>query len=98
MQKIISLDANIYSQDAILKAAYRLSNYFVIDLKQDNTNFDVHISAVPKITDDQFDYSITEFKKNLTDEILREKIKKETENERNLILGIAFSKTDFQDS
>ena len=98
MQKIIALDANIYSYDAILKAAYRLSNYFVIDLKQDNANFEVTISAVPKITDEQFDFSLIEFKKNLTDEVLREKIKKETENERNLILGIAFSKTDFQDS
>ena len=98
MQKIISLDSNIYSQDSILKAAYRLSNYFVIDIKQDNASFEVIISAVSKITNEQFDYSITEFKKNLTDEILREKIKKETVNERNLILGIAFSKTDFQDS
>lgn len=98
MQKIISLDGSIYSQDVILKAAYRLSNFFVIDLKKNDSTFEVNISAVPKITEEQFDYSLTMFKKNLTDEVLREKIKKETENERNLILGIAFSKTDFQDS
>ena len=35
------------------------------------------------------------FKKNLVDEQLREKLKAETENERNLILGIAFSKGNF---
>lgn len=98
MQKIISLDGSIYSQDVILKAAYRLSNFFVIDLKKNDSTFEVNISAVPKITEEQFDYSLTMFKKNLTDEVLREKLKKETENERNLILGIAFSKTDFQDS
>jgi His-Xaa-Ser system protein HxsD len=98
VQKIISLEGSIYSQDVILKAAYRLSNFFVIDLKKNDSTFEVNISAVPKITEEQFDYSLTMFKKNLTDEVLREKIKKETENERNLILGIAFSKTDFQDS
>ncbi len=95
MNKNFSLHTSLYSKDVILKSAYKLSNYFSIDLDIKGQSFQVLLSANKAATSDSFSFAVDEFKKNIVDEQLREKLKAETENERNLILGIAFSKGNF---
>ncbi|MDA3876658.1 MAG: hypothetical protein PF483_06175 [Halothiobacillus sp.] len=50
------------------------------------------------VSDEGFAYAVQEFKKNVLDYQLRLKIKLETEPVRNLILGLAFSRTGLQGS
>lgn len=96
MSDILSVDNSVYSKEAILAAAYKLSNFFTIDIKLQKNIFEVTVIPNKTTSKESLNHAIEEFRKNLTDEQLREKIKKDTENERNLILGIAFSKTDLQ--
>ena len=95
MTRSFNFDPAFYSRDVILKAAYKLSNYFTIDVVSINGCYDISLSPNKNTSDESFVYAVDEFKKNLVDEQLREKIKSDTEDERNLILGIAFSRGDF---
>ena len=95
-QRKLEFDIQVYSIEAAQKAAYRLLNYFTIDIKSNSTQIVCTLSSNLGITEESFDFAIQEFKKNILDEELRLKIRKETEPIRNLVLGIAFSRTGLQ--
>ena len=91
----LKFEKSICSIDSFQKAAYRLSSFITIEI---DTSSDLHnvitINGNKNTSEEQLAVSIENFKKFVNDESLREKIKKETEPIRNLILGIAFSKTN----
>lgn len=91
----LKFEKSICSIDSFQKAAYRLSSFITIEI---DTSSDLHnvitINGNKNTSEEQLEVSIENFKKFVNDESLREKIKKETEPIRNLILGIAFSKTN----
>ena len=95
-QRKLEFDIQVYSIEAAQKAAYRLLKYFTIDIKPNATQIVCTLSSNLGITEESFDFAIQEFKKNILDEELRLKIRKETEPIRNLVLGIAFSRTGLQ--
>jgi His-Xaa-Ser system protein HxsD len=95
-EAIISLDSKAYSIESVQKAAYRSINNFTIDIQVNDAHLNCKLISNAGVSDEGFDYAIQEFRKNILDEELRVKIKKETEPVRNLILGIAFSKTGLQ--
>jgi len=88
----LELAKSFCSIEAIQKAAYKLNQKISVSVKDDGSNHHVTISML-KDGDDLNHFSNL-FKKYLNDEELRIKLKKETEHERNLILGIAFSQTN----
>jgi His-Xaa-Ser system protein HxsD len=93
----LEYEKGFYSHDSIKKAAYRLSSFFTFDISISGKNKIIVTLTKNKTTSqEQFKISIENFKKYLNDESLREKLKKETEPVRNLILGIAFSKTNLK--
>ncbi len=92
----LEFDIQVYSIEAAQKAAYRLLNYFTIDIKTNANQIICTLSSNLGITEEGFDFAIQEFKKNILDEELRLKIRKETEPIRNLVLGVAFSRTGLQ--
>jgi His-Xaa-Ser system protein HxsD len=91
----LELAKSFCSIESIQKAAYKLNQKITLTVKDDGKNHLVTISTI-KDEDDLNHYSNL-FKKYLNDEELRIKLKKETEHERNLILGIAFSQTKLVD-
>jgi His-Xaa-Ser system protein HxsD len=92
----LEFDIQVYSIEAAQKAAYRLLNYFTIDIQPKADQIICTLSSNQGITKEGFDFAIQEFKKNILDEELRLKIRKETEPIRNLVLGVAFSRTGLQ--
>ncbi|HSH73136.1 MAG TPA: His-Xaa-Ser system protein HxsD [Methylophilaceae bacterium] len=92
----LTFDERIYPVDALQKAAYRFMNLFVVDFSIDKNLIICSLKPTQNSSQEGMDYHIDEFKKEVLDQVLRLKIKAETEDVRNLILGIAFSKSGFQ--
>lgn len=93
---LLDFDEQVYSVSAIQKAAYR-------SLHRLNVTIDVKVGRIyckitPNIgtSEDAFNFGLEEFKKDILDYQLREKLSQETEQIRNLILSLAFSKTGLQ--
>ncbi len=91
----MQIDRNVYSLDSIKKAAYRYIDKFAIDIRQEQNFYECELSFKNSVSEEGARFYIDEFKKELLDQDLREKIKIETEPVRNLILAHAFSKTGF---
>ena len=85
----ILLDATAYSADAIQRAAYRFVDRFSFELEREGENF--HCTLC--FPDDLDPETVADFRTEVLDEVLRERIRAETEGVRNLILSLAFSKT-----
>ncbi len=92
----LEFEKKLFSLVAIQKATYRLSGFFNMDVKTINNSYEITLNKNKQTSDEGFSYAIEEFKKYVNDEQLREKLKQETEPIRNLILGIAFSKTNLK--
>lgn len=96
----LDIDLNIYSIDAIKNAAYKFTDRCSIYLEE--LNQEAHsVKAVFRFLDNKTksdqDRILNEFKNELLDQDLRERISSETEAVRNLILAQAFSKTSLLD-
>lgn len=85
----ISFDPAATSVDAIQRAAYRLSDRVSIEI-----DVGERISVVLHLcTDDALDECVSDFRNEVLDQTLRERIRLESEAARNLILAMAFSQT-----
>lgn len=90
---LLNFDEQVYSVETVQKACYRSTNAFVADISVNEGKVSCIITPVIGATEVGFAYAIQEFKKDVLDQHLRQKIKAETEDVRNLILGLAFSNT-----
>lgn len=91
----LSLDPKVYSLDAVQKAAYRFIDRLTIQIEASNDAIMCSISPVrPGVDITQL---LDGFKRELLDQELRLKIKTETEQVRNLILALAFSRSGLQE-
>jgi His-Xaa-Ser system protein HxsD len=68
-------------------AAYRLSDRLSIELKADGPN----VICLVRLSEHGLDEVLDEFRVAVIDEVLRMRIRLETQGERNLILALAFS-------
>lgn len=93
----IVFDKEIYGIEDIQKALYRNMAAFTAELKTDLHSIYCYISSNENVNEDSFKISVENFKKDVLDYNLRKKIALETEGIRNLILGVAFSKTGLHD-
>ena len=94
--QLVTFDVNVYQLSAIQKAAYQYSGKFDCRIEQANEEFKVYLLA--KVKDINLQKEIANFCTEVLDQQLREKIGKETEAIRNLILAQAFSKTSLIDN
>ncbi|MBI0004501.1 His-Xaa-Ser system protein HxsD [Bartonella sp. M0177] len=90
---MLEFDCVIYSSTAIQKAAYRAMNFMLVHIDLNEEKIICICEPTSETDNDQFEKAIQEFKKDVLDYSLREKIRDETTPIRNLILGIAFSRT-----
>lgn len=89
----IRFDSRLYSGDAIKRALYRFTDRFAGDIRQAGDAFVCTLQFSADKSDVTRNLDIMNFKKDVLDQDLREKIRSETESVRNLILAHAFSKT-----
>ncbi len=88
----VMFPASSYSADAIQRAAYRLSEHLSLALIEEDDSWRCTLSL--EVDDEaEADELLTEFRKEVLDQVLRERIRAETEETRNLILALAFSNT-----
>lgn len=93
-QVVLAYDATLYDPEALQKAAYRGLEAFTANIFRDGKGqFQCVLEPNPGIGGEAFNAAVLNFKKDVLDYQLRLKLKVETEPVRNLILGIAFSRT-----
>jgi His-Xaa-Ser system protein HxsD len=92
----VRFDASAHSVDAIQRAAYRFSDRLSLDLVRAEGEFVCNL-FLPDELADRVPEVLADFRTEVLDQVLRERIRAEAEPVRNLILSLAFSKTDLID-
>ena len=81
-----------HSADAIQRAAYKFTDRFAIELIDEGANLrcQLHPAEEAEGIDEN---TVSAFRSEVLDQVLRERIRGETEAVRNLVLSLAFSNT-----
>jgi len=90
----LEFSSQAYSIEAAQKAAYRGLDKFTVHISTHEGSLVCELSLNLGVSEEQLPLLVQEFKKDILDESLREKIGAATSDVRNLILGIAFSRTN----
>ena len=90
---VVLFDAGSHPADAIQRASYKFADRFSVELTRDNDLFrcQLFFSDVP---DDEM---VAAFRVEVVDQVLRARIRDETEGVRNAVLALAFSNTGLSD-
>lgn len=89
----LAFDGRLYDAQVIQKAAYRSINSLSVDIALSEGQFICVVSSNIGVDEPSFLSAIQEFKKDVLDYQLRHRLNAETQPIKNLILGLAFSKT-----
>jgi His-Xaa-Ser system protein HxsD len=92
----VTFDADAYSVDAIQRALYKLSDRLSGDVRRSEGLYSCRLRA-EATDDDAVERLVAAFQMEVLDETLRERIRVETSEVRNLILALAFSNTGLVD-
>lgn len=95
MKREITLvfDEQFYDAQTLQKAAYRSMNSLTVDIACADGKFSCIVSPNIGVDEPSFLLATQEFKKDVLDYQLRHRLNAETLPIKNLILGLAFSKT-----
>lgn len=91
----VVLDADVYSADAIQRAAYRFLDRCETDIRRDGSQYRCTLTSRTSVLSS--DELVGPFRDEVLDQVLRERIRNETAVVRNLILSLAFSQTGLVD-
>lgn len=86
------------SVQAIQKAIYRQSAVLTVDIQSTSPAISLQLNSRANVGHAAFTRAVEEFKIDLIDEALRERIKAETEQVRQVLLSAAFSRTGLHSS
>lgn len=86
------------SVQAIQKAAYRRSAVLTADIESISPAICIKLNGRSGIRHETFIRAVEEFKIDLVDEALRERLKSETDQIRQILLSAAFSRTSLHSS
>jgi His-Xaa-Ser system protein HxsD len=90
-EQALSFDGAAASLDAVQRAAYRLSDRMSCDVvARDQT---IEVTVHPSEDDADLGSLLGDFRNEVLDQVLRERIRSETAEVRNLVLALAFSRT-----
>lgn len=93
---LVHFPNDVFSVDAIKRAAYRLSDRIVVDIEPAATGIVCKLRANSDARSPNLADAERDFRTEVLDQDLRAQIAKETEPLRNLVLSLAFSKTGLQ--
>jgi His-Xaa-Ser system protein HxsD len=94
-ERKLSFDRSTASVDAIQRAVYRLSDRLSCDIIPADSAIEVIVH--PAGPDDDCEQMLGELRNEVLDQSLRERVREETSDVRNLVLALAFSKTGLAD-
>lgn len=86
-------DERFFDAQVLQKAAYRSINLLTVDFASTEGQLICVVSPNIGVDESSFLSAIQEFKKDVLDYQLRHRLNTETQPIKNLILGLAFSKT-----
>ena len=91
----LSFDRGAHSLDAVQRAAYRFSDRLSCDISEvpETIEVKIHLGDGPS----EPEAVLADFRNEVLDQVLRQRIRAETEDVRNLVLALAFSKTGLID-
>ena len=89
-------DARVYALPVIKKASYRFLKTFVANITQDGDEWVCDLQFQAPVDAAAIEVAIRELRAEVLDQDLREVVSRETEQVRNTILAVAFSKTGLQ--
>lgn len=97
IERELTFETSNCSADAIQRAAYRLSDRLSCDLITAGDLFrcTLHLTAESPA---EADATLGDFRNEVLDQTLRERVRAETEEVRNLVLALAFSRTGLIES
>jgi His-Xaa-Ser system protein HxsD len=96
VERELSFDLAGHTVDAVQRAAYRFSDRLSCEITVGERSIDVRASILDEDAD--ADVLTAEFRNEVLDQVLRERIRDETGDVRNLILALAFSRTGLADT
>jgi His-Xaa-Ser system protein HxsD len=91
IERVVSFDRAGHSIDSVQRAAYRLSDRLSCEVVSSDEAIEVRLAVPDENTDP--DGLVGEFRNEVLDQVLRERIRTETADVRNLVLALAFSRT-----
>ncbi|HVW46638.1 MAG TPA: His-Xaa-Ser system protein HxsD [Solirubrobacterales bacterium] len=91
IERLVSFDPAGHSVDAVQRAAYRLSDRLACEIRSPDGVIEARLSLLDESDDP--DRLVAEFRNEVLDQVLRERIRAETADVRNLVLALAFSRT-----
>jgi His-Xaa-Ser system protein HxsD len=94
-ERSISFDLSATSLDAVQRAAYKFSDRFSTEITEGADAIEVTIHLASEDAD--VEALVADFRNEVLDQVLRERIRAETEDVRKLALALAFSKTGLAD-
>jgi His-Xaa-Ser system protein HxsD len=97
VEQRLDLDLEAFNLDAIKRSAYRFSNKFAFDVSVDGSAARCTLIFSEGTSPEAVEASVIAFRKELLDQDLRQAIRSETEQVRNLILAHAFSQSGLVD-
>jgi His-Xaa-Ser system protein HxsD len=86
-------DERLYDASVLQKAAYRSMNSLMVDIAINEGQFICDLFSNIGVDESSFLSAVQEFKKDVLDYQIRHQLSSETQAIKNLILGLAFSKT-----
>jgi His-Xaa-Ser system protein HxsD len=95
IEHLVVFDARHHSADAVQRAAYRFSDRLALDLEDDGDQLRCRLTFLD--TDIDEEATVAQFKIEVLDQVLRERIREETKDVRNLVLALAFSNAALDD-
>jgi His-Xaa-Ser system protein HxsD len=93
--RTVSFESSTASLDAVQRAAYRLSDRMSCDI--DTSDGGVSVTIHPSDPETDLEALLGDFRNEVLDQVLRERVRAETGEVRNLVLALAFSKTGLVD-
>jgi len=93
----LEFDESCHTTDAVQRAAYRFIDRCSPTVSRSDGNIACSLDFSDKSAD-QIARIVLEFKKEVLDQVLRERIRKETDSVRNFVFALAFSRTGLIDS
>lgn len=91
IERVVSFDQVGHSVDSVQRAAYRLSDRLSCEVSSTDEAIAARLSLLDE--NDDPDRLMAEFRTEVLDQVLRERIRAETADVRNLVLALAFSRT-----
>jgi His-Xaa-Ser system protein HxsD len=96
IETTLSFDHSTASLDAIQRAIYRLSDRLSCDISEKDGLTEVLVHPIDSEAD--VESLLGDLRNEVLDQALRERIRAETSDIRNLVLALAFSKTGLAES